>query len=373
MKKFVFLICFALIFPAISFGQNKDSLLRKAEIGIYENPDKSLETARSLLKNEKDPDKIISIYLVLSNAYIAKRNFDESLKYSLKAKELVNESDNIEKKIAVLISIAVQYQQMELFNKSLETLDEADDALKSFTGNDFRKHFEIAKCFAIRGMIYKSQNNSEIALEKFLFSIQNFEKAKQTNPTFANMSVVFYNIGYCYLDLSQIQKAESYFIKSKNYAEKLDAKSLEAFALKGLAETYTLNGRHDDALKLLENSSKLSENVGDLVLNEGIYKGMADNYLALNDFQKYRLYNKKFLETRFEREQSELNSINRSIDTHTQENLKKIKNVHQKYLVSSCFLFAAGLVIITVLVFFIRKRILKNKEYQKEIQKLIHS
>jgi len=375
MKNRIYHLICIFFFSVFVPGQNisTDSLLKKAELGIYENPENSIRIAKDLLKKEKDPDKITNIYVLLSTAYISQRNFDESLKYTLKAKETINETKDLRKKIRILLSIAIQYQQMELFNKSFETLDEAENLILEFPENDKRKYPEIGRIFAIRGMIFKSQGNSEIALEKLLISIQNLEKSNPDKYIFANMSVVLYNIGYCYLELGQPEKAASYFTKSNGYAQKIEAKSLEAFALKGLADTYTLNGNNAESISLLEKSENLSKNIGDLILDEGIYRGLADNYLALNDFQKYQLYNKKAQDTKFEREQSELKSINSSIDAHTDENQKKTNDLKNKYLIYNSIAFGIGIIAIGILVWFILKKIRKNKKYSEEIGDLIRS
>ena len=375
MKKKIYWFLFLIIFSISVSGQDIsiDSLLSKAQLNIYQNPETSIQIGKSLLLKEKNQDKIISIYLILSKAYISQRNFDESMKYTLQAQEAIDKTKDFRKKISILISIAIQYQQMELFNKSFETLDEAYAIISEYPQNDQQKYQEIAKIFAVRGMIYKSQGNSEIALKKLLTSLENLEKAKPNPSILGNMSVVLYNIGYCYLDLEQPKKAAAYFIKSNNFARKANAKSLEAFALKGLAETYTLKAQHTEAIKLLENAENLSRNIGDLVLNEGIYKGLADNYLALNTFQKYQFFNKKYQETKFEREQSELNSINRAIDAQTEINRKNIEKLKINYLIYKSLILTSGIITIAILVYLIIQKMKKNKKYSKKIGKLIRS
>jgi tetratricopeptide (TPR) repeat protein len=152
------------------------ALMKKAALEIYDNLDHTIEIGENLLKKDNDIKTSIDIYMLLSTANIAKRNFDESLKYILKAKELSEKTNNAKSQASVLISVAIQYQQMELFSKSLETLDEADHYLVKIPENATEKYIETARSYAIRGMIYKSQSIPEIALEKFWISIQNFEK-----------------------------------------------------------------------------------------------------------------------------------------------------------------------------------------------------
>jgi tetratricopeptide (TPR) repeat protein len=311
--------------------------------------------------------------MLLSTANIAKRNFDESLKYILKAKELAQKTNDIKTQATVLISVAIQYQQMELFSKSLETLNEADVYIEKLPENSDDRHTETARSYAIRGMIYKSQSNSEIALEKFLISIKNFEKVSTEKSAYANMSIVYYNIGYCYLNLNQMEKAHLAFLKSVDYAKIINAKSLEAFALKGMAEMYKQNRENQTALNLLIKAENLSKNIGDLVLNEGIYKEMADNYLATGKQNLYQEYNKKYFETRFKREQNELSSINHSINNHNKETLKKSQELKAHYTYLTIIILCIGAIFISSLLYFILKIRKQNAQYQKQIQQLIRS
>jgi hypothetical protein len=106
---------------------------------------------KNYFKKEKDPNKSVKIYLLLSTAGIAKRNFDESLQYILKARELVRKTNDPKINTSFLIAAAVQYQQMELFSKSLEALDEADEYLVKLPENSYLRNFETARSFALRG------------------------------------------------------------------------------------------------------------------------------------------------------------------------------------------------------------------------------
>lgn len=362
-----------LIFHSAVSGQHIpfDSLMKKARLEIYDNPDNAIRMGKNLLEKEKDIHKQISIYQLLSTANIAKRDFDQSLQYLIKAKETAQKTNDLKVRTSVLISAAIQYQQMELFSKSLETLNEADVYLSKFPNNVPEKYIETARTYAIRGMIYKTQTNPEIALEKFLISIQNFEKVKHKQTTYSNMSVVYYNIGYCYLNLGQHEKAHHAFIQSVEYAKKNKAKSLEAFALKGMAEMYKQRKENETALQLLVKAEDLSKNTGDLILNEGIYKEMAENYLAMGKPNLYQNYSKKHFEMRFQREQNELSSINHSINDHNRETLKKSSEMQTRFHYLTGIITVLGTLIIAVLLFFIIKIKKQNNSYRSKIQELI--
>ncbi|KMQ65470.1 hypothetical protein ACM46_06140 [Chryseobacterium angstadtii] len=362
-------LCLSASAQPVSF----DSLMKKARLEIYDNPAHTIHIGKNLLQQEKDIHRKISIYQLLSTAYIAKRDFDQSLQYLLKAKETAEKTNDPKIRTSVLISAAIQYQQMELFSKSLETLNEADQYLDQLPDHLQEKHIEKARSFAIRGMIYKSQSNSEIALEKFLISIENFDKTQHKHLTYSNMSVVYYNIGYCYLNLNQPEKAHEAFVQSANYARKNKAKSLEAFALKGMAEMYKQKKENETALHLLIRAEDLSRNTGDLILNEGIYKEMSENYLAMGKPHLYQIYSRKYFEMRFQREQNELSSINHSINEHNKETLKKSTAMKTRYHYFTGIISGIGCLIIVLLLFLVLKLRKRNLLYKKEIHELIQS
>lgn len=362
-----------LFFQAPLAGQkiSDDSLMKIANQEIYNNPDKAINIVKKLLRKEKDLNKSIKIYLILSTAGIAKRNFDESLQYILKARELVQKTNDPKIQTSFLIAAAIQYQQMELFSKSLETLDEADGYLVKLPEDSYLKHFETARSFALRGMIYKSQSNPEIALQEFLIAIRNFEKIKEEEKTYFNQSIIYYNIGHCYLSLNQPDNAEKAFMKSMNLAGLIKAKSLEAFALKGLAEINKQKHQNQEALKLLIKAENLGREAGDLSLNEGIYKEMADNYLAMGNPNLYQVYSRKYFETKFKREQSELSSINHAIDVHNIETQKKSEKLTIRYNYFIAGMIIVGLFIVNIFSYLVMKIRKQNKKYQNEIKKLI--
>jgi len=369
------LLCMMLCWQFPVFGQkvSNDTLMKEANREVYNNPDKAIEIGKKLLQTEKDADKTIRIYLMMSTAGIAKRNFDESLSYILKARELGKKTNDQKLQITVLISIALQFQQMELLSKSLETLDEADEHLEKLPEGLSFKYFETARSYGLRGMIYKSQSNPEIALQEFLIAIKNFEKVKEKKQTYYNQSIIYYNIGYCYLAINKLNYAEPAFSKSMEFAGSIKAKSLEAFALKGLAEMNKQKHQNQKALELLTKAENLSKDVGDLTLNEGIYKEMADNYLAMGNQNLYQVYNKKYFETRLKREQSELSSVDRAIDIHNTEAKKKSKEMIAQYNYYIGAAVISGLIVFGLFFWRMLKIKKRNKTYQKEIQKLIRS
>jgi tetratricopeptide (TPR) repeat protein len=329
-------ICFILIFlcAGIVKSQYNEQLYKKAFSYVYENPDNAEKLVLKMLRDEKDTDHMIKLYQLLSRVYMSKRDFDKSLDCILKMKELSKSITDPKQKIKILNSVALQYQNMGLYSKTLESLDEYYKICQTLPAGKFKTLY-LGLNSAVRGLVYKNQDNNEMALEKFFEALSYINQVGDFENSVANSSVILYNVGYCYFYLKRYNEAEKYFIKSAEVAKSVHAESLEAFAYKGLSENYTVLGQHQQAIQLLKKSVNLSKKVGDLVLSEGIYKGFADNYLALQDWNNYVLYNKLYNETKFSREQNELASLNKSIDVLNEENNRKIEQQNRKLRIIS--------------------------------------
>lgn len=321
------------VFSSVAFAaqKDKDSLINRAKVIIYERPDETISIALKLLKEENKVDQVAHLYMLISNAYIAKRNNDSSLFYILKATSLINKEALPTTKIKILNSVAVQYQQMELYDKALETLDQSLVLTEKLAPMDKDRIFNAGFNYAVRGMIYRNQSNPDLALEKFKMAAANFEKLKLDKNSAANLSIIYYNIGYCYIDLLQLRKSSEYFNKSEKFAKIGKANSLEAYALKGLGETLFLTQNYTESLQKLYKAEEMALPVGDLVLNEGLYQLLANNNLALNDFEKFQAYNGKYLAVKKNLEQNELKSLNRYLNTQHLEEQQEISAVTKRF------------------------------------------
>lgn len=359
MKRLLFILLIFL-FTGNYQSQFKEDVYKKALSEVYENPDNTLKLGQQMLKKEKNPDNIIKIYKLISHAYISKRDFEGSLDWVLKMKELSKSFTDPEQKIKVLNAIAIQYHNMGLYSKTIESLDEYFKLCNELPEGK-EKTLYLGLNSAIRGLVYKSQNNNELALEKLLIALDHLKKVGNYDNSIANSSVILYNIGYCYFYLNKNDEAEKYFKQSADVARSVHAESLEAFAYKGLSETYTTQGKHSEAIQLLQKADNMSKKVGDLVLKEGIYKGFADNYLALQDWNNYKVYNTQYVETKFEREQNELASLNKSIDVLNAENNKKLAEQKTRSNIITLIIIILSVIITTVLLL----RLMKNRKTNK--------
>ena len=360
MKSVVLILIFLFCFIGNLRSQFSEKVQKEALADVYENPDNTIKLGLQMLKKEKNPDHLIRIYKLLSSAYISKRDFDRSLDYVLEMKELSKTFKDPEQKVKVLNSIAIQYQSMGLYGKTIEVLDEHYKASMTLQDSPF-KFFYLGLNYVVRGLVYKNQNNNELALNKLSVGLNYLYRSGDYENSAPNISITLYNMGYCYFYLNNLSEAEKYFKKSADIARSVPAESLEAFAYKGLAETYTIQGKHAEAVELLQKAENISQKVGDLVLSEGIYRGFADNYLVLQNWNSYEWYNKRYTETKFKKEQNELASLNKSIDAQNNENTKKIKEQELKLQIIIYLLS----IITLVSSYFILKKMIHTRKINK--------
>ncbi|RWW92010.1 tetratricopeptide repeat protein [Flavobacterium cerinum] len=329
-----YLIVALIFFSAVnSNAQSKrkiDSIIATAKLDVYENPDRVIKIGDSIYTDPESTieDKVMGLMLI-SDAYSSKRDYQKSLKYFQTANTLSKKVNNIDLQIKVLSKMAVKYQQLKVYDKAIQYLDECDKLIASDPINESTLGKQATNDI-IRGVIYKEQLNCNIAIDYFNKGIAKYEKnnAQAVQP---NLSIANYNKGNCYILISDYESAKKSFLQSIKNADNINANSLKAFAQKGLAEVYALEGNHHQAIKVLQEALKISKNVGDLILNRGIYNGLANNYLAVNDWQQYQKYNKLFLQNQLIIKESERRSINDSIDELTEVHNQKLTQVKTRY------------------------------------------
>jgi tetratricopeptide (TPR) repeat protein len=360
MKK-VFPLIFILCFTA-GFAQTSiDSLLKKANFEVYENPAHAIEIGQKILnaKNAKQVEKVEAL-LLISTGYSSERNYSRSLEFAVQAAQLIPQIDDDRFKIIIYSRLGLQYQQLKIYDKAHSYLDKAIEVSQQ-TKQLANIHKLLGFNNAIRAMVYKEQMSCEIAQNYFNKSLYHYRKSEKESLNYANVSVIVYNKGNCFLSLNQIDSARICFTDSYDFASKIDANSLKAFAYKGLAEVNTLEGKYDNAIRLLLDASKMSQDVGDLVLNQGIYKGLADNYLVTNNIAQHEIYRRKYDQTTARIKNNNSKTINELILEVNSESDNEIAQVQSDALYYKIPLVILILLLLLALWF-------ENRRYRKKFK-----
>ncbi len=361
----IVLVVLSLVRVPFSYAQNKkqtDSLIRATSLEIYENPDKVIRVGNQIIKDVgNDVDIKIRAYRMISDGYSSKRNYEKSLEYVIKANEIAQYSKNDLLKIGIMNKTAIQYHQLKIYDKSIQYLDQAEQRMLNYPIKD-SIYTHLGRNYIVRGFIFKEKLNCEIAIFFFDKGIAELLKTKQKSD-YAAISIAKYNKGNCNILMLNNDLARINFNQAFQDAKILNAKSLQAFALKGLAKVSTLEGKYVEAIKTLNEALVISADVNDLILNQEIYKGLSENYLAVNEWDKYKTYYSKFIQTQNLTKQSERKSISVTLKDKEKELDSELITKKTK------FYFAIGFIILLIiLVLFLFLFLMKNKK--KEIEQL---
>jgi tetratricopeptide (TPR) repeat protein len=360
----LYLMVVGLLTASPSCAQNYkllDSILRLANNEIYANPNHVIKVGNQIVKKARNNvDYKIKGYKLISDAYSSKRDYEKSLEYLVKCSELLNQSNDEMLKINIINKTGIQYHQMKVYDKAIQYLDQAEQLIAQYPYKD-SIHMELGKNYIVRGFIYKEKLSCAIAINYIDRGIVELMKVKDKAESSTKISIAIYNKGNCYLLMNNNKAALDNFQQAAKIAKEANAKSLEAFALKGSAKVFTLLGNNNAAIVSLNKALDLSAEVNDLILNQEIYKGLADNYLALNQWDKFKLFQSKFIQTQKLIKDTERISVSESLGVKESELKVKKDELSNKF----CYLLLALLLflILIVLLFYV---MIKRKK--KEIE-----
>lgn len=371
--RFLILVCcmpWFLVASPLNQIKQIDSILESTKLRVYENPNEAIEFGLSVYDNsDYTVNTKVKALMLVSLAYTSKRNYQKALEYVILADGLSKNLDDKVLQIEILFRTGILYQQLKIFDKSIEYLEKTEQMALLHPEREAVSRY-IANSYTVKGFIYKDNLNCDIALEFFDKGIAEYLTVKNEEVN-TNLSIAYYNKGNCYTLLSEYEKAKESFSKSIALGKLAKANSLVAFAKKGMAAVYTGQGQYQIAIDYLEAALEQSKNVGDLVLNSSIYQGLLENHLALNQLDDYQKYAELYSSSRLNIKTSERSSISDSLDDNAMRKNEALIALEQQ---TSNWLKLGVLFVILIIisVFFInnknRKTITALKKTIKDLQ-----
>lgn len=370
-----FFILIGFLFSTLFFqAQNSkrlDSIIKINTAKMYINPD-AVIAAGKMVVNEADNDVDIKIrgYKLISDGYSSKRDYQKSLKYVVKANELLPQSKDKLLKILIINKAGIQYHQLKVYDKSIQYLDEAEKLCIEYPVRD-SVHSFLGVNYIVRGFIYKEKLNCDIAINYFDRGINELLLDKKNLKANASkLSIAKYNKGNCYLLMSDTKSATKTFQESIAYAKQTNANSLLAFAQKGLAQVYTMEGKYLNAIKILEEALIVSKDVNDLVLNQEIFKGLSENYLAINDWKNYTKFRTQYLKIQRKVKEQERTSVSDSLLQKELEEKEKIENTIPNFWYAILIILIISVLLIVAFVMYVKKSEVQIDKLNEIIKRL---
>lgn len=360
IKFWMYVLVVGLLTASPLYSQNYkklDSILKVSTNEIYSNPDHVIKAGEMVVAQSGDNvDYKIKGYKLISDAYSAKRDYEKSVEYLIKSSELLPLSNDKLLKINIINKTGIQYHQLKVYDKAIQYLDQAEQLIAEYPYKD-SIHMELGKNYIVRGFIYKEKLSCAIAVTYLDRGIAELKKVKDKSESATKMSIAIYNKGNCYLLMKNNKLALENFEQAAKIAKEANAKSLEAFALKGSAKVFTLEGKNSEAIVALNKALNLSSDVNDLILDQEIYRGLAENYLALNQLDQFKIYQLKFVATQKRIKNTERISVSESIgDKELELKDKKAELSTKFYYLLLVLLFFLILIVLFFYVIIKRKR-----------------
>ena len=227
----------------------------------------------ALIKKEIEFKKEINFKK--AHYFFIKKNWDSTLVYSMKQ---LNSSTNKELAEYCHFLRGYSFIEIKLFKEGISELN------------------LISKKFSFYPLVNKNLGDASLELKEFNKAINYFkevEKLPITNNQGYKISVIYTNIGICYLHLNQFPKAEEYLFKSLQIQEKeKDTVSLISLYM-DIANLYYLQYKDAQAIPYFEKAYNLSKQIKDFDTKRRSAKNMAVVEENRGNFKQALAYRKE--------------------------------------------------------------------------------
>lgn len=355
MKKHIVLL-FVLI-STNSFAQKisfRDSL-NKAELLVYENPEKAIEMAGELQSeiDKKDYRKQISILLLLGNAYSSKQNYQKALDRAFEAYELAKKTDNTIDELKVLGFIANQYYVLQLDDKVDFYLDKSEKIIAQAEIPD-SLDYVVANTYFIRALNYKDKLDCNFAINYFNKAIKVYENSDYPNSKI-NLPITYIQKGYCFFDQKELDSANYNFRKAYDNSVKNQVVYNKSHAQIGISKILTEQKNYKSALDTLLNVEQELETSSPLSLKAEVYKSISDNFLLTKDYQNYKKYADSYLKIKKEIDSLEVRFVENILDSQISNADDSIKKEQNKLLIWGSILIISLVGLVLFVLFRIKR------------------
>lgn len=343
-----YIILFSCIFCLIVFSsilysqENSESeelnrIIQEATLNLYSDPIAVIQIGDSLYNSSKENinNKVTGL-LLISDAFIAIRNYPQALQNMNSAKELLGKNILISLKIKILNRFAYQHFQLHLYDEALKYLNEANK-LNEANREDVSYLSNKGYINVVRGLIYRQQVGCDVAMRYFERGIDAYNQSEE-EITKINLSIIHYNIGNCYLTMENYDDAKKSFELAYYSANKYGSSknSLKLFAEKGIASYYYLTQQYQLAIETLNTLNEGATKIGDKSLMRSVSADLASNYLEISNWDLFEMYNEEYKKINKELKESEIKATTYAlddIDLLHKLSLKEINNSYYKKIV----------------------------------------
>lgn len=237
-----------------------------------------------LLKGKAD------ILSALGDIYADKGYYTLSLNHYIDAAEISNELVN--KNFIDPINLSGRYFSLGLIHYYLKNYDKSLDYYLKSKQISKEKGYEkgVAKCNNNIAILITKQGNYNEALKYLDSTLVYAEK----HENLILQAQVFDNMADCFIHKEEYEKAELYLAKSIIITQKLNNIQGEIFVMLGLADLYTKTKQFQKALNYAQKSVTFSKKIGSVSLEKSAYLQLSEIYEQSGSYKKALEFHKKY-------------------------------------------------------------------------------
>ncbi len=237
---------------------NFDDALKTTELAYQMMLEKGLE---------KQEDLLIEVFYQLSQIYIKKQDYESSLEYSKSLIEIAKRRNEVEKELVGLNNIAVFYAVQSDYKTAMRYFL---DALEK--GKEINHRPISAQCLINIGTIYGHLDNQLEAETRYLSALNEYEDVLNLNTRV----IAFNNLGNAAMAREQFKAARKYFRNSLDLAKEAKYLQMQAHSAAQLARAYLSENKIEQSIPFATEAEELLKDLGDLngrqinLINQGL-------------------------------------------------------------------------------------------------------
>lgn len=346
-RKSIFILLLLLCVSSLMAQSEKrmDSLLKEANLMVFDNPDKAIEMIQNLPFDLKDNEEsYFNSLLTLASAYTAKGNNKRAIDYGLNAYVFAQQKNNYNMQIRALSLLGSQYYFLNMRDKVNHFLNKAENIISSHPSTD-GLHFIKGNIYFIKGLNYKDNLDCNFAINYFDKAIQEYSKSVKNKTTVLNLSIVQIQKGYCLMDNSKINEARSLIEESLKISKNNNFTENISYGEIALAEIFFIEEKNKEALEILIETEQKVDKFSGLNLKLDLYNGLSKNYLKLKDYKNYHKYSRLYLKAKNSSDSLQLQSVKNLLDEITTTKNIEIQNQDKK----TCYAIVLVVIIFLIL------------------------
>lgn len=340
-----------------------DTAVRVSAIDIV----KASKIADSLYKTSKTNIHKIKSLMLSADLLEKQSKRKKAIDYVLKADSILSNTENYEWKARVYGFLSTQYRILGLLDQGKEYLEKGLKVSEKIEAINVSNQY--------KGMVY--QEKAHYALHE-----KNYNEAivllKKVSPFFSSiknerMKLFFFGnneemLGRSYLNLKKYHDAKQHYKKALVHLKRANAEESQwaGMVFHGLGKIALETNKKEKSLSYLLQAKVIAEKVNHIYLKSLVYRDLKEYYQKEDDFDAYKLYNTKYLNSIKENIQLERETSNSEFNRIVKKQQTAFSRFY-KIITLTSILFIAS----TLLYYFTKRKNRKEvKKYKAIINKL---